>query len=182
MIRLAARAALLALLSLLMAADSHAQNPKTLSLQRVAVVVTAQGVTFNSGSPEFMPALGVGYSLTSQLTLIGDYAQDIALDRGVGRAGFRARIATIDDGVIYLGGGWVHYDNVPGAEAKESWEASVHGAWPLLRNREGTIKASLIGSLTEDPGEALTTARLGMRWHLFGGKPASVSNVGPAIP
>ncbi len=170
------------ILLIALASAAAAQTLPTLSAQRVSVVATAQGVTFNGEKPGFMPALGVGYNLTSALTLVADYAQDFAQESGVGRAGFRARIATVDDGVIYLGGGWVHYDNVPGAEARESWEASLHGAWPLLRNRQGTIKASLIGSVTHDPGEALTTARLGMRWHILGGKPAAISNVGPAIP
>ena len=176
------KAILAASVVLCLAATAQAQTLPTWSLQRLSGVVTAQGVTFNGSEPGFMPALGLGYNITSQLTFVGDYAQDFVQERGVGRIGARARIATVDDGVIYLGGGWVHYDNVPGAEARESWEASLHGAWPLLRNRAGTIKASLIGSLTHDPGEALTTARLGARWHVFGGKPAATTNVGPAIP
>ncbi len=101
----------------------------------------------------------------------------------MGRVGARAKIAHFgSDGVVYLGGGWVHYDNVPGAEKKESWEASVHGAWPLARDRLGRIRASLIASVTHDPGEQLTTCRLGARLHLLGGKPSQAVEIGPSLP
>ena len=42
-------------LVLMFARDSHAQTVPTLSMQRVSVVATAQGVTFNGSAPASCP-------------------------------------------------------------------------------------------------------------------------------
>ena len=168
---------LIAAALLVLATPALAQNPKTLSWKRASLVVTAQGISTGSGSPLFLPAIGASYSLTSQLSIAADCGHDFTYGGTISRVGLRAKIATVEEGIVGLGASYVRYDDLA-VSHPESWEASLHGAWPLVRGKmalngtKGRVLVSLVGSAARDPKNELSTYRLGARLHLLGGKPA----------
>jgi hypothetical protein len=153
--------------------------PPTWSLQRAAVVVTAGVAQFDvNESPTvnaFLPGLGISYSLTSQMSLVGVVERDFARDLTIARAGARLHIADIGQGDVGFGADLVAYaDNgrkYLNLQKETSFQASLNGAWPVSHYKNGATCFWLVGSASYDPQNLLKTYRAGLRWQAIGGRP-----------
>lgn len=165
---------LLAGLLLLIAAPAFAAPPKALSLDRAALVVTAQGASFNQQTPVFLPSVGVSYSITSALSGGVLAEHDFHAGGSIVKAALRAHVADFGSGAVGLG---VNYARGLGAyEQPWSWSASVHGDFPVARGRpnftgQGRVLLWLVTSAERDLHNDTSILRLGLRGQIWGGSP-----------
>jgi hypothetical protein len=153
--------------------------PAQWSFQRASVVLTAGAAQFDvNESPTvnaFLPGLGLSYSLTSQMSLVGVVERDVARDLTLGRAGARLHIADVGQGDVGFGADLVAYgDNgrkYLNLQKETSFQASLNGAWPVSRYKNGATCFWLVGSASYDPQNLLKTYRAGLRWQAIGGRP-----------
>lgn len=153
--------------------------PPQWSLQRASIVLTAQGAVFDhDGQPtisSFLPSLGLSYSATSAMSLVAIAERDFVRKLTVGRLGARFRVANLGDGAIGLGIDGVFYADEGRkvlALAKEtSWQASVHGEFPVAHYKNNATMLFLTTSAAFDPNNSLRVYRGGLRFQLVGGRP-----------
>jgi hypothetical protein len=154
-------------------------SPPTWSIKRASVVLTAGAAQFDvHDAPSlnaFLPGIGLSYSLTSQMSLIGTVERDFSRDLTIARAGARLHIADVGQGDVGFGADLVGYsDNgrrYLNLEKETSFQASLNGAWPVSRYRNGATCFWLVGSASYDPQNLLKTYRAGLRWQAVGGAP-----------
>lgn len=148
-------------------------SPPSWSLTRASVVVTAQGAQIE-GRSYFLPAVGLSYSLTSQLSLIGETSHEFPTEGTINRLGARLHAASFGTGgAVGLGVNWVSYQapRLLAVSHEQSWTATIHAAFPVARWKNGATALWGVASAERDPQNELTTYRLGMRAQLLGGKP-----------
>lgn len=157
--------------------------PAQWSLERAAILVTAQGAVFESGGNSysvFLPQVGLSYSLTSGMNLVAIAERDFQSHLTVGRLGARFLVSKFGQGALGLGADAVFYADDGrarlGLRKDTSWEASVHGEWPVARyakrgdEAQGPAALFLCASASRDVQNELSTLRLGLRYQLVGGR------------
>ncbi len=153
--------------------------PPSWSLDRASLVLDAGAGVFKPDDAKqiesFLPQLGLSYSLTSKMSLIGAVERDFASKLTVSRAGARFLIAPMGQGQVGIGADLVNYAD-EGRDALNlskdtSWSASIRGSWPVSKYKNGATRFLLVGSCERDPQNALTSLRLGLRFQLVGGRP-----------
>jgi hypothetical protein len=148
-------------------------------LDRAAIVLTAQAASFqpdgSSNTNAFLPSLGLSYSLTSEMSLIGAVERDFPDHLTVSRAGARFHIADFGEGSVGLGAALVNYSDdgrkVLALKKDTAFEASAHGSWPVSHYDNGATCFWLVASASRDLDNGLTTIKGGLRWQVVGGRP-----------
>lgn len=161
---------------LALAGTGEAAPPPALSLDRAALVVTAQGASFNQQTPVFLPSVGVSYSITSALSGGVLAEHDFHAGGSIVKAALRAHVADFGAGAVGLG---VNYAKNLGALAGDShwvWTASAHGDFPIARGKpnftgQGRVLLWLVTSAERDLHNSTSILRLGLRGNLWGGQP-----------
>jgi len=172
-------AGLLALTAFLATARTGECAPPTWSIQRLSAVVTAGVAQFDvSESPTvnaFLPGLGISYSLTSTMSLIGSYEREFPRKLSIGMVGARFHVLDVGQGDVGFGVNLVAYGDEGrkflNLRKETSWDASLNGAWPASRYKNGAVCFWLVGSASYDPDNSLKVYRAGLRWQAIGGAP-----------
>lgn len=168
----------LALLSVFLALPAVAA-PARWSIERASLGFTASGAVFDREgvrTEAFLPDAYLTYNLTSQMTLAGLVERDFARHTTIGKAGVRFAVykSEMSGARVYAGANIVGYGD-EGATAlvskATSWDAQLGASYPVWTEYSGATRAWGIVQIAHDSQNALTTARIGLRYQLIGGRP-----------
>lgn len=150
-------------------------SPATWSLERLSLGADAKGAVLDADgvrSTAFLPGVYLSWSATSQLSVAGTFERDFARDVNVARGGVRFLIARMGDGgQVGAGAGVVGYSGAGSAGVAEptSWEASLHGAYPVWESGGRTAAWGIV-SASFDPENGAQVFKVGLRAQLVGGR------------
>jgi hypothetical protein len=151
-------------------------TPPALSWQRVSTGLDARGALIEQGGVEhtaFRPGAYVSYSVTSQMSVAATVERGFSERLTIGHAGLRFLVAHMGAGQVAAGANLVSYsdEGAVGLLKPTSWSASLHGAYPVSWNGDGSTL--LYGTLSAelDPDNEIQTYRIGLRWQAWGGRP-----------
>lgn len=163
----------LLILALFVAAPASA-SPARWSLSRASLGLDAKAaITEPAVTSAFLGGAYLSYSLTSNLSVAAIVERDFAGKLTIFRAGARFPIMQVGEGRVTAGGGLVSYadEGAAGIVEPTSWDASLHGSWPIATASDGSTTFWGVGSASYDTENARSTYRLGIRWQAVGGVP-----------
>lgn len=176
---------MLAPLLILLAATSSTAAPAQWDFKRAAVVISGQAAVFeHQGIHQsvFLPQIGLSYNLTSGMNLVAICERDFQSKLTVGRVGARFLLSKIGPNVALGAGADVVTYADDGRAALSlhkdtSWQASLDADVVVARYKPapgkeiGPAALFLVGSLSHDVQNELSTARIALRYQAVGGRP-----------
>lgn len=162
----------------LLAQPAQAAPPKW-SFDRASLGVTASAAVFDYGTERvesFLPDAYLTYNMTSTFTAASLVERDFARNLTIGKVGARFAVYKSDysGARVYAGANLVGYgdEGAAGFAKPTSWDAQLQGSYPVWVDRgSGATRAWGIVGICHDSQNALTTARIGLRFQLIGGAP-----------
>lgn len=148
-------------------------QPAQWSLQRTSFGLDAKAALLDNGAhtSAFLPGAYLSWSATSQFSLAGTVEYDFTSDLVISRAGGRFLVARMGDGgQIGAGASLVGYsgDGAVGVAEPTSWEASLHGSYPVAESSGRTVLWGVL-SARYDPENTRALYTIGLRWQAIGG-------------
>lgn len=159
----------------ILAVPAQAAPPKW-SFDRASLGVTASAAVFDYGGERvesFLPDAYLTYNMTSTFTVATLAERDFTSDMTIGKAGVRFAVYRGYSGArVYAGANVVGYgdDGAAGLAKATSWDAQLQASYPAWKDKlTGQTRMWGIVGICHDSQNALTTARIGLRFQVIGG-------------